>query len=121
MDILKRVMGKYTELITNDLPSWMEFHSLDQNYKYYRPTFEESFNYLTSFASQRVFEKALSILKRNEHYKVVYKDGLIAVLCCNSQDYIPQDLSDKIEALLKLVKAKKALVNELAILPTGTG
>ena len=69
MNVLKRVMDKSPELITHDLPSWIAFHSLDRNSSYYRPVLEEAFKYLTSFATQSVLEKALSIVKRNEHYK----------------------------------------------------
>ena len=60
-----------------------------------------------------MLEKALTIVKRNEHYKV--DSGV--VMCCKSQDHIPQDLFNKINVLLELVKARKALVNDLAILP----
>ena len=88
-------MDKSPELITDDLPSWIAFHSLDRNSKYYRPVLEEAFKYLTSFATESVLEKALSIVKRNEHYKVAYKDGRIEVICCKSQDDIPQDLFDE--------------------------
>ena len=39
-------------------------------------------------------------------------------MCCNSQDHFPQDLADRIEALLKLVKARNARINDtLTILP----
>ena len=38
-----------------------------------RPAREEAFKYLTSFATESVLEKALSIVKRNEHYTVAYK------------------------------------------------
>ena len=75
VNVLKSVMKKSPELITDDLPSWMAFHTLDRNSKYYRPVLEESFKYLTSFATEDVLEKALPIVKRNEHYTVVHKDG----------------------------------------------
>ena len=39
-------------------------------------------------------------------------------MCCWSKDNILQDLSDKINVLLALVKARKVLLNDLAILPT---
>ena len=117
VNVLKNVMDKYPELITDDLPSWIAFHFLDRNSDYYRPSFEESFKYLTSFATQGVLEEALSIVKRNEHYKIVYKSGQTMVICCNSQDDVPQDLFNKINVLLELMKARKALVDELAILP----
>ena len=70
VNVLKSVMDKSPELITDDLPSWIAFHCLDRNSSYYRPALEEAFKYLTSFATQSVLEKALTIVKRNEHYKV---------------------------------------------------
>ena len=40
-------------------------------------------------------------------------------MCCKSQDYFPQDLFDKINDLLELVKARNAPIREaLAFLPT---
>ena len=117
VNVLKGVMTKSPELITHDLPSWIALHSLDRNSDYYRPSFEESFKYLTSFATEDVLAEALSIVKRNEHYKVVYETGHTEVECCNSQNHFPQDLFNKINVLLGLMKARKALINELAILP----
>ena len=58
---------------------------LDRNSRYYRPVREEAFKYLTSFATESVLEKALAIVKRNEHYKVDSR-----VVCCKSQDHFPQ-------------------------------
>ena len=110
--ILKSVMKKSPELITDDLPSWIAFHSLDRNSKFYRPVSEKAFQYLTSFATQSALEEALAIVKRNEHYQ-----GNFGVYCCKPRNYFPQDLFDKLNVLLELVKARKALVNELAILP----
>ena len=113
VNVLKNVMKNSPELITDDLPSWIAFHSLDRNSDAFNTlALEESFEYLTSLATQSVLEEALIILKRNEHHKVDSR-----VVCCDSQDHIPQDLSNKLEGLLKLVKVGKALVNELAILP----
>ena len=58
--------------------------------------------------------KALSIVKRDEHYKV---DSQVRC-CCNSQDHIPQDLFDKLYNPLELVKARNALIKEtLEFLP----
>ena len=102
VNILKRVMIKFPELIRGDLPSWIAFHSLDRNSKYYDPVREEAFKYLTSLATQSVLEEALIILKRNEHYKV---DSHIR--CCKSQDHFPQDLFNRINALLEFVKVEK--------------
>ena len=59
VDILKSVMIKSPELITDDLPSWIASHSLDRNSKFYKPVREEAFKYLTSFATESVLEKAL--------------------------------------------------------------
>ena len=110
--VLKSVMSKSPELIIDDLPSWIAFHTLDRISANYSPVLEKAFQYLTSFATEDVLAKALAILKRNEHYKVIFGD-----YCCNSQDRFSQDLSDKLNVLLELVKARRALVNELAILP----
>ena len=118
VDILKRVMDKYPELITGDLPSWIASHKFDRNSTNYKLTFEEVFKYLTSFATGDVLESALDIVKRNEHYTVAYKGGS-KVMCCKSQDHIPQDLAGRIEALLNLVKTRNAPIREaLTFLPT---
>ena len=117
VEVLKSVMDKSPELIIDDLPSWIAFHFLDRNSSYYTLVREEAFEYLTSFATQGVLAKALSIVKKNEHYKIVYETGRTKVECCDSHDYFPQNLIDKIDALLGLMKARKALVDELAILP----
>ena len=102
VNVLKRVMIKSPELITNDLPSWIAFHSLDRNSKFYKPVREEVFKYLTSLATQSVLEKALIILKGNEHYKVDSE-----VMCCKPQDHFPQDLFNRINAVLQFVKVEK--------------
>ena len=64
VDVLKSVMDKSPELITDDLPSWMASHSLDRNSLRYRPVRDEAFQYLTSFATESVLKSALSIVKR---------------------------------------------------------
>ena len=116
--ILKSVMKKSPELITDDLPSWIAFHFLDRNSSYYKPVREEAFQYLISFVTQSVLEKALTILEKNEHYSIAYKDGHPTVMCCKNKDHFPWDLADRIEALLKLVKARNALIREaLTFLP----
>ena len=102
VDVLKSVMDKYPELIIGDLPNWIAFHSLDRNSRFHRPVREEAFQYLTSFATQSVLEKALTILKRNEHYRVGSR-----VVCCDSQDRFPQDLFNRINGLLEFVKVEK--------------
>ena len=117
--ISKGVMKKSPELITDDLPSWIAFHFLDRNSSYYKPVREEAFQYLISFVTQSVLEKALTILKKNEHYSIAYKDAHPTVMCCKNKDHFPWELADRIEALLKLVKARNALIREaLTFLPT---
>ena len=112
---LKSVMKKSPDLITDDLPSWLAFHGFGQiSLSLYKTALEEAFKYLTSFATQRVLEEALSIVKRNEHYKVNSE-----IRCCKSQDYIPQDLSGKLNVLLGLVKTRNVLIRDvLTSLPT---
>ena len=118
VDVLKSVMSKSPELITGDLPSWLASHTLDRNSRCYKPAREEAFKYLTSFATEDVLEKALTIVKRSEHYKVAYNDGNSEVRCCLNEDYIPQDLFDKLKGLLKLVKARNVRIKgTLTLLP----
>ena len=119
VDVLKGVMTKSPELITHDLPSWIAFHYLDRNSAYYGPVLEEAFGCLTSFATQSVLEEALAIVKKNEHYKTVYKSGHTEVPCCGSQKHFPQDLFNKLNDLLVLVKARNARIRKtLTFLPT---
>ena len=99
---MKNVTKKSPELITGDLPIWLTLHDFDRNSIYYKPALEEAFNYLASFATEDVLERALIILKRNEHYKV---DS--GVMCCKSQDHFPQDLFNRIKGLLEFVKVGK--------------
>ena len=118
VDVLKRIMDKHPELITDNLPSWLAFHSLDRDSDYYKPVLEEAFQYLTSFATQGILEEALSILGRNEHYKTVYKSGHTAVGCCSSLNHSPHVLFNKIKDLLKFVKARNTRIKEaLTLLP----
>ena len=66
-------MDKSPKLITGDLPRWLADHLFDQNsddYTLYGVAREQAFQYLTSFATERVLTDALSIVKANEHYKV---------------------------------------------------
>ena len=89
--VVESVMDKSPKLITGDLPRWLADHLFDQNsddYTDYEVAREQAFQYLTSFATERVLNDALSIVKANEHYKVDSD-----VWCCNSQDSFPQDLS----------------------------
>ena len=110
LDVLKKIMKKSPEMITHDLPSWLASHKFDPNSTYYSSLIEEPFQYLTSFAVQSVLEKALSILKRNEHYILAYTNGHAKTLCCKSHDSIPQDLFNKLNTLLKLVKVRNARI-----------
>ena len=121
VDILKRVMLKFPELVTGDLPNWIASHTLDRNSSHYRPFREEAFKYLTSFATEDVLEKALTILKRNEHYTADSR-----VICCKCQDHFPQDLFNRINALLEFVKVEKHITpgtrnQDKAILPEQLG
>ena len=102
VDVLKSVMAKAPELITHDLPSWIAFHDFDRNSTYYRPVREEAFKYLTSFATEDVLEKALAIVRRNEHYKVDSE-----VMCCEYHDHFPRDLFNKVNGLLEFIKVEK--------------
>ena len=118
VDVLKSVMKKSPELITDDLPNWLASHGFDRMSRFSNPAArEEAFKYLIYFATQSVPEKALTIVEKNEHYIMAYK-GVPTVMCCNSQNFFPHDLFDKINILLVLVKARKALINDLAILLT---
>jgi hypothetical protein len=115
--VLRRVMDKSSELIIDTLPSWLASHGFDRNscaYNVYQTAREGGLQYLASFATESVLEKALSIVKANEHYKAGP-----TVLCCGSQDYIPDALIDKLTGLLALVKARNALVKAaLPFMPT---
>ena len=106
-NVLKSVMSKSPELITDDLPNWIAFHGLDRNSLCYVPALEEVFQYLTSFATQSMLEKASAIVKRNKHCKVIHKNGRIEFRCCKSQDHFPQDLFNRINGLLEFVKVEK--------------
>ena len=113
VNVLKSVMNKSPELITDDLPSWIACHQFANMWS------TRAFKYLTSFATESVFKKALSILKKNEHHTMTYKSGTTTVFCWEDQDDVPRDLADRIEGLLNLVKARNALIGEaLTSLPT---
>jgi len=110
--VLGRIMATSPELITDSLPSWLAFHMFDRNSWYYidcQTAREQAFQYLGSFATESVLEKAVSIVKANEHYKVGYGKGP-QVMCCKSQNHIPQDLIDKLNGLLELVQARNELI-----------
>ena len=107
-------MAKSPELITDDLPRWLAIHSFDRKSRFYiddEDVREQTFQYLTSFATEGVLKNALSIVKANEHFKMDSR-----VCCCKSQDSFPQDLYNKLELLLAFVKARNELI-KLAFLP----
>jgi len=113
MDVLKGIMDKSSELIIDTLPSWLAFHTFDRGSQRYSTALEGSFQYLASFATESVLEKALSIVQRNEHHKVDYE-----VWCCWHQDDFPQALIDKLTGLLELMKARNELVKKtLSFMP----
>jgi hypothetical protein len=120
VDVFKRVMEKSSELIIDTLPSWLAFHTFDRNSPYCthnQTVHGEAFQYLTSFATENVLERALSIVKANEHYKADIGYGH-ELSCCRPRDYIPQDLIDKLNTLLELMKARNELVKAaLAFMP----
>ena len=114
---LESVLKKSPELITGSLSRWLANHSFDQNSDYYT-TFgtarEQAFRYLTFFATERVLNDALAIVKANQHYQLKF-----LVYCCDSHDSFPHDLVTKLERLLAIVKARNAHINEaLVFLPT---
>jgi len=114
VEVLESVMAKSPKLITGDLSRWLADHLFDGEshyYTLYEVAREQAFQYLTLFATERVLTDALTIVKANEHYKV---DSV--VMCCDSQDSFPQDLYNKLNALLTFVKARNELIN--AVLPT---
>jgi len=115
LDILKRVMDKSPDLIINTLPSWLASHELNQSswwlYDSRKAIREQVFQYLTSFAAESVLEAALSILKKNVHYKV---DS--CVMCCDSHNSTPQNLSKKLSTLLERVEARNALTKEILLI-----
>jgi len=116
VDVLESVMDKSPELITGSLSRWLANHIFDRNsslYALFEVTRIQAFQYLTSFATEHTLEDALSIVKANEHYKVDSR-----VCCCNPHGSFPQHLYNKLSALLVLVKARSARINEiLAFLP----
>ena len=112
--VVESVMAKSSEPITGDLSRWLANHSFDRkslNYTDYRVARKQTFQYLTLFATERVLNDALSIVKANGHYKIDSN-----AWCCKSQDSFPQDLYNKLSVLLAFVKARNALIN--AVLPT---
>ena len=103
-------------LIIGDLPRWLANHLFDQNsvaYTFFEATSEQAFQYLTSFATERVLNDALSIVKANEHYKVDSD-----VRCCYSQDSFPQDLYNKLKRLLAFVKDRNVTHQRSSVIST---
>jgi hypothetical protein len=122
VNVLERVMAKSPKLITDSLPSWLASHRFDRNsraYKYKQTARQGAYQYLASFATESVLEKALDIAKANEHYKADLGDGP-KVLCCDSQDSFPQDLVDKLSVLLEIVQARNEIIRSVlqSLLPT---
>jgi len=113
--VLESVMAKSPELITDDLPKWIANHLFDQNfYGYYEFARKQTFQYLTSFATENVLKDALTIVKANEHYKV---DSL--VWCCDAQDSFPQALYNKLgDLLIRLQRRKASIRAVLQFLPS---
>jgi len=116
LKVLESVLAKSPELITGDLPRWLADHSFGQNsFAYTRDKVarKQTFQYLTSFATESILTNALSLVKANDHFKVGSGVG-----CCESQSSFPQDLVNKLESLLVLVKDRNARINEaLTLLP----
>jgi len=111
--VVESVMAKSSELITGSLSRWLANHSFDQNsvaYAYDKVAREQSFQYLTSFATEGALKNALFIVKANEHFKANSD-----ICCCNSQDSFPHDLVSKLEHLMVIVKARNELINEVLI------
>ena len=111
--VLESVMARSPELITGSLSRWLASHGFDQTsdgYTRYEVAREQTFQYLTSFATEDALNDALSIVTKNEHYK---RDSIVD--CCNSQKSFPQGLVTKLESLLAIVKARNALINEALI------
>jgi hypothetical protein len=122
VNVLERVMAKSPKLIIDTLPSWLAGHGFDQNsldYSDNQTAREGGFKYLASFATESALEKALSIVKANEHYKVGLSGGP-EVICCDSQDVFPRDLVDKLSTLLALMKARNVRIKGVlqSLLPT---
>lgn len=117
VDVLKIVMAKSPELITDDLPSWLTPCEFESASYFFTIAHEGVFQYLTSFATQGVLEKAFSIVKENIHYKVEWGNGGAPVdMRCWSQEPLHQNLSNRLKDLLKVVKTRGTLVNDLSIL-----
>jgi hypothetical protein len=122
VSVLGRVMAESPGLIIETLPSWLMSHRFDRgsrDYTWNQTARVAALQYLASFATESVLEKAVSIVKANEHYKVDYLSGP-QIWCCKSQKSIPQDLIDKLGALLELVKARNQLIKGVlqSLLPT---
>lgn len=116
LDVLKGIMDKSPTLITDDLPNWLAFHGFNQISSTNKGTsLEEAFQYLASLATQRELETALSIVDKNEHY-VAFRDvGESVIQFCGCLGF-PLPLSNRIKALLNLLKTRKAYI-KVELLP----
>lgn len=119
VDVLKRIMVKYDTLIIDYLPNWLASHPFDRISDSSNGTArEEAFHYLASFATESILNQALSILAKNEHYEIAF-GGTATTRCCRLREYFPQGLFDRINVLLKIVKARNAVIDEtLVFLPS---
>lgn len=116
VDVLKHLMIQHPKLIVDYLPSWLTSHVFNFR-SFFTAAREETFQYLASLATRDVLEKALSIVKEEGHYKVELENGGIIFMCCWFQEALHRNLLNKLNGLLQLVEARKALVIDLAILP----
>ena len=118
--VLENVMAKSPELIMSDLPNWLASHRFDQmSFSSNGTSREEAFQYLISFATVSILKEALSIVKENDHYKVGFGGKAPMIMCCPPLKLFPQDLFNKLKALLELMEARNALIGEelLPLLP----
>jgi len=113
--VMEKVMDKSPTLIAGYIPRWLADHSFDIESHLYRAdryAREQAFQYLTSFATERVLTGALYAVVKNQHYKVGSQ-----VRCCDSHNSFPHDLYNKLSTLLELLKARKAFIRiELELL-----
>lgn len=109
LDILKGIMAKSAEsakLITEDLPNWLASHIFGDVYETedQMNSLERAFNYLASFATQDVLERALLSASKNGCYTMT-SGGAIMPLCC-ARDDSRKSLCNILDDRLKRVKAR---------------
>lgn len=116
-NILEKIMLKSPTLITDDLSKWLASHAFDRISSAHNGTsLEQAFKYLSALATQDVLEKTLSILEKNEHYKM--DDGCVVRLLCCTDSNFSHHLFNRIKGLLDIVKARNApIVDALNLLP----